>query len=266
MDSCNNKAAQLKNDCEFRHQGGTTEYTACRCQAIRSGESCYRTAGCTGVADLMRETSPECFSPTYGGGGGGCGLMFDGGGSNPCECDPDSPDCVSPVLIDVAGNGFRLTDVAGGIRFDLRAQGHPLQVAWTTKDSDDAWLVLDRNGNGTVDDGSELFGNFTTQPGGPNKNGFIALAQFDKPENGGNSDGAVDRSDEIFNSLRLWQDKNHNGVSEVSELISLQTAGVGSIGLDYKEAARMDRYGNLFRYRSKLDDRRFAYDVFLIHE
>jgi hypothetical protein len=227
--------------------------------------------GCSDVPGGSRTYSRYCYSGT--GGGGGCGLTFDGGGSNPCECNPDSPECVSPILIDVAGNGFQLSSANEGVDFDIRAIGSTVRISWTTPSSDDAWLVLDRNGNGVIDDGSELFGNFTPQPvppAGQERNGFLALGEYDKPANGGNGDGLITPSDRVFSSLRLWQDRNHNGISEPAELINLQSVGLKTIELDYKEAKKEDVYGNYFRYRAMVKDEqgaqisRWGWDVFLV--
>lgn len=134
--------------------------------------------------------------------------------------------------------------------------------------------MLDRNGNGAIDNGSELFGNFTPLgPGtvGPRaQNGFDALAWFDKPLNGGNGDGEITEADPIFERLRVWVDANHNGVSEPGELKTLRECGIISIGLNTRESRRQDEFGNVYKFRSVMRvladgqvRRSWAIDVFL---
>lgn len=109
---------------------------------------------------------------------------------------------------------------------------------------------MDRNGNGTIDDGTELFGAVTAQPASVNPNGFRALAVLDDPAAGGDGDGWLTPSDAGFQLLALWVDSNHDGLSQSAELTDLWSAEVEAIGLDYVVSERRDRFGNLLRYKT----------------
>lgn len=195
-----------------------------------------------------------------------------GGGDPPCPpSDGEVQPVCSPVILDLDGNGFLLTNAAGGVLFDITGSGHPVQIAWTALGADNAFLALPGS-DGLVHSGKELFGNFTAQPPSAHPNGFAALAAYDQPANGGNGDGVIDSRDRIFASLRLWIDANHDGICQPSELFTLPEEGVNAISLHYELSMRRDQYGNLFRYHSLVnpgapqtgsDVGRMSYDVLL---
>ncbi len=228
---------------------------------------------CNGVTDFTTYPTTGC-STGFVNNGGICDRSdaFKGRCNDPTGYDPDGcwcPDGIntSPIIIDVDGSGFSTTNASGGVIFNILNDGVPLQMAWTAASSTNAFLVLDRNGNGLIDSGAELFGNITPQPASAAPNGFLALAEYDKPSNGGNRDGRIDRHDAIFSQLGLWQDVNHDAISEPNELRPL-LGFLSAIDLDYEESRRTDQYGNQFRYRSRVFDvhgtqaGRWAWDVF----
>jgi len=184
--------------------------------------------------------------------------------------DPGIPEENCPVLIALDERRLEMTDLAGGVRFDVNRDGTAERNSWPAPGSSWAFVVLDRNHNGHIDNGGELFGNYTEQylDARP-PNGYAALAAYDRPENGGNGDGVLDDRDAIFSSLLLWVDANHDGVSQPEELASLGQR-VEEIGLVYRESRSRDRYGNQFRYRGTVqlvDGRRsWSVDVFLLHD
>jgi hypothetical protein len=178
----------------------------------------------------------------------------------------------TPIIIDTRGTGIKLSSPSEGAIFDLLGNGNTRRYSWPESDSGNAFLALDRNGNGIVDDGKELFGNATSQPTSFSANGFAALAEFDRPVNGGNSDGRIDEHDSVFGSLRLWIDANRNGISETQELFTLTSMNIVSISLSYKLDQRRDKFGNVFRYRAAIQRSEkgnagpFGWDIFLARD
>jgi hypothetical protein len=200
-------------------------------------------------------TVTQSSNPTdYVDNAGDCAALEPEYGWNGSSCVPTPG---SPIIVDTARDGYRLTSVEDGVAFDLDGDGTLEQMAWTRADSDDAFLALDRNRNGRIDDGTELFGNYTSayanarQPRTPN--GFEALRFLEGPDFGvSRADAIIDARDEAFGRLLLWTDTNHNGISEPEELRPAHAAGVRAIGTDYKEKRRVDRFGNEFRQKGRL--------------
>jgi hypothetical protein len=182
-----------------------------------------------------------------------CGVNCDMacGGDQACTCEClggrwEFGSCTpSPILINLANDGNdHLTSAADGVFFDIFANGTPVRIAWTSGDSPVGFLVWDRNRNGMIDDGGELFGSVTRlRNGHMAANGFEALREWDA-----NNDRKIDPADPVYNKLRLWFDANHNGYSELDELVTLQSVGVLSIETGYRETDRQDQWGNLYRY------------------
>ncbi len=151
----------------------------------------------------------------------------------------------SPLVMDLAGDGILLTGPESLIKFDLNDSGEKIYTGWPIG-KDDAFLVYDINKNGKIDSGAELFGsatllsNFERAP-----NGFYALAQYDD-----NKDELITREDNIWRKLRLWVDKNFNGISERKEIYKLEELGIEFINLNYVDLDEVDEFGNATRMRT----------------
>ena len=155
----------------------------------------------------------------------------------------------SPIVIDLDGNNFNdaFSDVAGGVVFDIYGLDNPIRLAWTRAGANVGFLALDRNGDGRISSGKELFGNYTDQPQTSDPNGFNALSVFDD-----NKDGVIDRNDSIWSQLRVWVDTCHCGDSRQGILYSLDDLEVSAIPLYHTADGREDSYGNQMRFRGVL--------------
>lgn len=147
-----------------------------------------------------------------------------------------------PLVLDLEGDGVELTSAKDGVTFDMSGTG-ATRMAWV-KGKDDALLAIDRNGNGKIDNGSELFSDAFQAGGLRATDGFHALAIADSPVNYGNGNGKVDAGDAMFDQLRLWQDANGDGVSQDGELRTLSSVGIEALNVKSHNRALVDSHGN----------------------
>ena len=136
-----------------------------------------------------------------------------------------------PLILNLGGNGIETISVAAfsGSLFDHNNDGIRTATGWIS--ADDGLLVRDLNGNGLIDNGSELFGNNTRLANGQNAaHGYAALSELDS-----NHDNLINQADELFSSLKVWQDINQDGISQANELFTLQALGIQSLNLEHQE-------------------------------
>jgi len=128
-----------------------------------------------------------------------------------------------PLVLDLDGNGVNLTPVSDyAPALDMNVNGFLVHTGWVSEG--DGILVYDKNGNGAVDNATEIFG-------GPDANGYASLGQYDL-----NNDGVIDSNDAIFSQLQVWRDRNGNAVVDAGELESLADAGIASISLQSQKS------------------------------
>jgi hypothetical protein len=156
----------------------------------------------------------------------------------------------SPIVVDLNGNGIKLGEAGVGVRFDVNADGAREHVQWVRPGGDEAFLALDRSGNGLIDDGTELFGVGTplVLEGRNAPNGFVGLAQYDQRQLGGNDDGLITEADAIWPQLRLWLDLDADGVATREEMRTLPSAGITTLDIIPRVRRYMDDAGNVIPY------------------
>lgn len=179
------------------------------------------------------------------------------GGENPPGCP------TSPVVVKLGNGPWKFGGPDDAVTFDLLGYGDAERWTWTKADSAIAFLVIDRNGDGIVNGSSEMFTDYApTMAERASTNGYIQLGMENL-----NGDTALDANDPVWNRLKLWTDRNHDAVSQASELQSVADAGIASISIVFSEASRADRFGNEFRYKSQLtmeDGKKLkTFDVYL---
>jgi hypothetical protein len=161
-----------------------------------------------------------------GGGSGAAGGM--GGAGGAAGTSGTTVPLRDPLVLDLDGDGIETTSTRDGtvILFDHDGDGIKTGTGWVKPD--DGWLVLDRNGNGTIDTGRELFGVDTRKSNGQlATDGFDALKDLDA-----NGDGKIDAADSVFANLRIWRDLNQDGISQANELSTLSANNITGIGVN----------------------------------
>jgi hypothetical protein len=129
----------------------------------------------------------------------------------------------TPIILDLNGDGVQTLSISSGVKFDLFADGREVNTGWVS--SGDGLLVMDRNQDGRISDGSELFGSSTTLESGVKaSDGYVALRELDS-----NDDGVISSDDELFADLKVWVDANSDGVSGLGEVKTLAELGITQI-------------------------------------
>jgi hypothetical protein len=141
---------------------------------------------------------------------------------------------VDPLVLDLDGDGLEITPLTRGVQFDGNGDTIRTNTSWVQ--ADDGLLVLDRNGNGVIDSGRELFGDETLLADGTKAaHGFAALSELDvggaAGATGGAGDGLFDAKDAQYTNVRIWRDLNQDGISQAGEMQTLAEAGIASVKL-----------------------------------
>lgn len=152
----------------------------------------------------------------------------------------------TPLAIELYGEELLTTSVEDGVSFDMDGDGMAEQTAWLKKGS--GFLVWDKNGDGMVNDGTEMFGEATVMSDGKRaENGVEALKDLDSDNN-----NIINQYDELWGELRIWHDENSNGKTEEGELSLLSDWDIQSISLDFAEINLKDEADNKILFESEV--------------
>ncbi|MCK3865563.1 hypothetical protein [Pseudomonas sp. B329] len=153
----------------------------------------------------------------------------------------------TPLLIDLDGDGITTLPIEHGVKFDYEGDSNSINTGWASKNS--GFLIIDRNDDGIINSGKELFGDHTPLPNGEiASDGVMALTALDN-----NYDNLIDDRDAVWSDLKVWQDLNSNGVSEANELQSLIDIGLKSINLSFTQNSILDEHRNIHEFHSTVN-------------
>jgi hypothetical protein len=209
---------------------GQEEWTACAVEHACTPDSTFEQEECQGdycaVLDGVLKVEPWV-------------------SEDPC-CGTDDPCCWTPLVVSFDGEPIRY-ETAGAAAFDISGQGSCLSTDWPTQ----PWLALDRDGDGLIGNGRELFGSGTILTTGARaSNGFEALAEFDIDR-----DGKITAADPIFHELVLWSDHDSDRRGMLHELVPVAKAELIAIDLGFGRRYDCDERGNCGVERSAFEFR-----------
>lgn len=252
---------QADEGCDFLHWLDGSIYRPC----CDEHDRCYAKNGCSAWSWFVPEFMSSWECQQCNGDVWFCffsGWACDGGPQCMCEMNGGWWDtwnnlCANePIVISLTprNDKIRLSAPEDGAFFDATGRGTKQKMSWILPRSSIGFLVLDRNGNGSIDDGTEWFGNNTPMSDGSKAaHGFVALRDLD---GGDESDGAVTPDDPWYWRLRVWVDANRNGLSERSELIPLNSAGITALSTKFETSDWIDANGNVYPYAAAVTYRR----------
>ena len=191
--------------------------------------------GGTGNTGIGGNTGSEGSGNTGDSGTSGykCSNSISWGGATECEwfdlINKYLFDIYDPLVLDLNGDSKISTINRNDSNSYFNHDGDNIKYRTSWIGKEDGILVIDKNGNGTIDNGNELFGNFTTKNNGDMaNNGFEALKDYDT-----NGDLIIDYRDDKFSELKIWQDLNSDGISQSGELKTLKEVGISRLNLSY---------------------------------